>query len=86
MVVFHVKLLDRLEENRRQLWIVHRQETISTFRDELRVDRLDFLGNHTNLAVLGLARVIPVVIDATKGVEVVQGAIQRGNVLLETFV
>ena len=86
MVVFHMKFLDRLEEHRRQLRIIHRQEPVSTFRDKLRVDRLDFLGNHTNLAVLGLARVIPVVIHATQGFEVVQGALQRSNVLLETFV
>ena len=84
--MFYVKFLDRLKEHRRQFRIVYRQEPVSTHRDEFRIDLLDFLGNHTDLTIRRLVRVIPGVIDAAKSLEVFQGAIQRDNVLLETLI
>ena len=54
--------------------------------DQLRVDGLHLLGNDTNLALLGLVLVNPMVIDTTNVVNLVEGAIQVNDLVLETSI
>ena len=80
-----LQLLHRLQENRRQLRVVHRQEAIATLHDQLRIDRLNLLRNDSNLAAtLGLIN--PVVVDTADQIDLVQRTIQVHNVLLEARV
>ena len=76
------EFLDGLKKNCGQLRVVHRQKSVATLHDEFGVDRLKLLGNQTDLTLLGLFRLNPVVVDTTNVINLIQGTIKSNNVLL----